>query len=439
MREYDDESARSLLGMLADDVPPPSRVDIGALVRTGRRRARRRRLAGVAATVLVTVGAVAVVPVVVDVANRSGQERPVVTGGAAQPEEPPLQPAVCTPHQLPLPGPAVSSEVLGGDPSGRYLVGMATDKLGQSYVVRWDRGQLTTLKVPIYQPAHLVVNARGDVAGDGYLRETKRTTAWVYRDDQFTQLPTGGGVPVAVVGINERGDVLGTIQGGTVAPSPHPSDIPAGKFARTYGTRPVIWPASSVDDVRALANPPGASIVSVVGIDDDGTAVGTSTAKPVTIFGNQSADLLNVGARGLVWAPDGTVRELAAPPGYGPEVAIQSIRNGWVIGSYRSPSDGTVTARWNLRTGDVRPLSLKFVTSVNRYGWVGGYVIDASGGFAQALATDERTLVLPLAEGFDRSRPTAIKVLISDNGQQIGSVLEHGGRGTPAAFRWSCV
>ncbi|WP_326561026.1 hypothetical protein [Micromonospora sp. NBC_01796] len=472
MRQSDDESARSLLGMLADDTPPPSRVDIGALVRNGRRRARRRRLVAVTATALVTIGAVAVVPVAVDVVNQPEQQRPVATGGAAQPEDVPLEPAACTAHQLPLPDMTIRSEVFGGDPSGRFLVGTASDKRGQSVVVRWDRGQLTTLKVPVEQPTQLVVNSRGDVAGDGYVgpAEKGRSIAWVYRNDAFVNLPTGGGQVFAVAGINERGDILGTVQGGKlVAPeapasgsfvepsapagaapggvtdsNPVPGDPLAIKrgqvLASNYDLRQVVWPGENPDAVRVLAAPPNVDLVTVAGIDDDGTVVGRSVTKALARVGGNAKDPILRGARGLVWAPDGSVRELAAPPGYGPDVSIQSIRNGWVIGSYLNPAEGAMVAgRWNLRTGEVRPLSLKFVTSVNRYGWVGGYVVDGAGKLAPALATDGRLLVLPLAKGFDRNTNDPITVVISDNGQQIGSVLHDVGRDTRVAFRWSCV
>ncbi|MEV4629020.1 hypothetical protein AB0J90_22420 [Micromonospora sp. NPDC049523] len=471
MRQYDDESARSLLGMLADDTPPPSRVDIGALVLNGRRRARRRRLVAATTTALVTLGAVAAVPVVVDLANRPEQQRSVATGGAAQPEDIPLEPASCTARELPLPDMTVRSEVLGGDPTGRFLVGTASDKRGQSFVVRWDRGQLTTLKVPVERPTHLVVNSRGDVAGDGYVApaEKGRSIAWAYRDDTFENLPTGGGLPFAVVGINERGDILGTVQGGTLVgpgapvaspmepgapagaasgdvmnPYAAPGDLLAAKrgqvLGRNYDLRQVVWPGENPDAVRVLAAPPNADLVTVAGIDDDGTVVGRSVSKALARVGANAKDPLLNGARGLVWAPDGSVRELATPPGYGPDVSIESIRNGWVIGSYLNPTEGGMVAgRWNLRTGEVRPLSLKFVTSVNRYGWVGGYVVDGSGRVAPALATDSRLLVMPLADGFDRNTDAPITVVISDNGQQIGSVLHHVGSDLPVAFRWSCV
>jgi hypothetical protein len=46
MDEFDDE-ARRLLLPLGDATPPPTTVDVGSLVRAGRRLVRRRRLVGV--------------------------------------------------------------------------------------------------------------------------------------------------------------------------------------------------------------------------------------------------------------------------------------------------------------------------------------------------------------------------------------------------------
>jgi hypothetical protein len=471
MRASDDESARLLLEMLADDAPPPSRVDIAAVVKGGRRRVRYRRLVGVGAAAAVTVGALAVVPVVVDLATRARLGPSAVSPtavGEAPPEQVPTAPTSCTPYQLPIPSSAVRSEVLGGDPTGRYLVGTASNDKGQSWVLRWDRGQLSVLDLPVSGPARLVVNSRGDVAGAGLpgKDEGGRMIAWVYRGDRFIELSSGSGMPVAVTGINERGDILGMIQTGPAASPgvPGPAASPGvpplssndaeklraklseaqmqaragGGLVTTDDLLPVVWPAEVPGTARKLTLPPGEGIVSVKAIDDDGTVVGTSTVNvpqdPVRAATPPSAV-----RRGLVWGPDGTVRELPTPPGYGPDTSVQAIRAGWVIGSYESPAQGMVVAtRWNLRTGEVRPLPLRFVRSVNRYGWVTGYLIDGTGKLVPALAIDERTLVLATMKGFDWNKVPSIAVTISDNGQEIGSVLRSVKNGEDVAFHWTC-
>ncbi|MFI6758601.1 hypothetical protein ACIBF5_05565 [Micromonospora sp. NPDC050417] len=452
MRQSDDDTARRLLEILAEEPPPPSRVNIAALVRVGRRRARARRLIGLGGAVGVTVAALAVVPVLVDVATRerlAPADEPVAQA-SAQPD--PVAPTSCQPAPLPVPADTFSSQVLGGDPSGRYLVGTATGGNQRTSVLRWDDGRLQVLDIPVTDPTHLAVNSRGDVAGDGYFPKKLggQAGAWTYRDSRFAELPTVSGPPVAVVGINERGDVLGTIRGaaplvmvspeskqGPVSPTTDVPNVPEVPDAtgRTKLIQPVVWPGDQPDAVRSLPLPESLMVVNVQAVDDSGTVIGTGRS----FSGSPAGASGTLAMRGLIWAPDGSVRELAAPSGHGPDTVARSIRGDWVVGSYQSPAEPTVGARWDLRTGEVRPMALKYMTAVNRAGWAAGYVLDERERQAPAVAFDQRIMVLPIPAKFDRNEGEPISVTISDDGRQIGSVLRTKGRSTSAAFRWTCT
>ncbi|RKR90151.1 hypothetical protein BDK92_4519 [Micromonospora pisi] len=460
MRQSDDETARRLLEILAEEPLPPSRVNIAALVQVGRRRARARRLIGLSGAVVVTVAALAVVPVLADVATR---ERPApadepVAQASAQPD--PVEPTSCQPAPLPVPADTLSSQVLGGDPSGRYLVGTATGGNQRTSVLRWDDGRLQVLDIPVTDPAHLAVNSRGDVAGDGYFPKKLggQARAWTYRDGRFADLPAVSGPPVAVVGINERGDVLGTISGamplvrvspeakqGSVeatagppnASTAHQPNVPAVPNAaeQTKLVQPVVWPGDQPDAVRSLRLPESLMVVNVQAVDDTGTVIGTGRSLAGSPVGASGA----IAMRGLIWAPDGSVRELAAPSGHGPDTLARSVRGDWVVGAYQSSAEPTVGARWNLRTGEVRPMALKYMTGVNRAGWAAGYVLDERERQAPAVAFDQRIMVLPIPAKFDRNEGEPITVTISDDGRQIGSVLRTKGRPMSVAFRWTCT
>jgi hypothetical protein len=204
--------------------------------------------------------------------------------------------------------------------------------------------------------------------------------------------------------------------------------------------------------VRELALPADTGILSAQGIDDDGTVVGTGVGATVSPLREPnsgpdgtgtSVDSLTTATRGLVWAADGTVRELTAPSGYGPETSAQSIQTGWVVGRYQdsketSPS-AMIPARWNLKTGEVRPVRLPSVVGVNRYGWVTGIVQEASGLQSPVIAFDDRNLVLPKPQLYEGSKGGSATVTISDDGREIGGTLRQVKRAEDTAFRWTCT
>ncbi|HEX6683528.1 MAG TPA: hypothetical protein VF062_12060 [Candidatus Limnocylindrales bacterium] len=83
--------------------------------------------------------------------------------------------------------------MLGGDPTGRFLVGTVIGADTLSRPVLWDRGQLTILDAPTPDVSYLAVNSRGTVAGGGF--GPNGAIFWVYRDGVFTELVQPGTGP----------------------------------------------------------------------------------------------------------------------------------------------------------------------------------------------------------------------------------------------------
>ncbi|MGX7669764.1 hypothetical protein [Plantactinospora sp. DSM 117369] len=468
MDEFDAAAARDLLRPLDGDPDQPSTVEIESLLRAGRRRVRHRRLlagGGLAATTAVVLVAVPVALAAVrdreptvPVPDTGEVAQPVPTPSGPAPATPPPAPTRCTPHRLPLPDGATESQVLDGDPTGRYLVGVARDaRTARTWTLRWDRGAMTVLEPPTTDPARLLVNSQGVVAGDGIaVRDgTAVQVSWVYRYGRFVDLTdSNGGYLGDVMDLNERGDVLGGIrtsgyQGEPAGTTGGPPELPGGAagtpsgagaspgggppdgYTDVSGRHPAIWAAGAEQSPTRLAED-GTGSPYATGIDDDGTLVG---------------GFLRFGAgwavRMMVWAPDGTTRTLAPPPRHGVSTANLSIRGGWVLGwSVAPPGAGqkAVPTRWNVRTGEATPLTgLARGVAINRYGWVAGFVRDAAGVETPAVLAGERPLVLPAPDGAVPGREGPAAVSVSDDGRVVGGLVSVGPDATAtAAVRWTC-
>ncbi|GAB3968929.1 hypothetical protein [Plantactinospora veratri] len=262
MDDLDDAAARDLLRPLDGKLDQPSTVEIAGLLRAGRRRLRRRRLltgSGLAAVTAVVLLAVPIGLAAVpdgrsaDPAPDHGAQPGPAPGDPASPDgsgtgSPPPPPTRCMPQRLPLPAGATSSQVFDGDPTGRYLVGVARDdRTARTWTLLWDRGAMTVLEPETTDPAQLLVNSAGVVAGDGVVVRDGRAVlvAWVYRDGRYVDLtdPDGGYVG-DVMDLNERGDVLGGIRTlayrgkpiGTKGGPPESPDV-----AEVPGSNPVVW------------------------------------------------------------------------------------------------------------------------------------------------------------------------------------------------------
>jgi uncharacterized membrane protein len=288
------------------------------------------------------------------------------------------------------------TEVTGGDPSGRYLVGSAynvdTPYYVYSSVVWVDREPqpLDTEPVRPYVEARPTgVNRHGAIIGYR-MRDygSFHTDAWIYRNGRFTMLPgltaTDATMPVA---INSRGDVVGT---SLSADTPLP----------WHG---VIWPADRPGTVRELTVPGQPDNTFAVGVDEDGTVLGHLGTPP--------------GETPYIWPPRGAPYPLIAPPGID-YAGAHAIRNGWVAG-YGQQGDQLVGLRWNLRRHTVQTTSTEYPLplSVNRQGTVGAV--------GALIHRDGRTV--PFGTYTD-ARP----VVVTDRGTAAGNTSEY--HGQPAVW-----
>jgi len=400
METIDDSAARLLLRPLADDELPPATLGVADLVRAGRRRERRRWLVPAGGGAVLTVAALAAVPLAAAPLGDHHTGPVAASDGPASPApSAPAPPTRCVGHRLPVPPGATESYVLDGDPSGRYLVGVARTP-SRTWTLLWDNGRLTVLGPPNADTNYVVVNSSGVVAGSA------DQVAWVYRDGRFSKLPGPG---LDIVDINERGDILGT-------------DRTKNGGRLDDQRSPAVWPADAPGTVRTLAGPTGADAAA---IDDDGTVVGID---------NRGA----WDSRALVWSPGGSVRELPVPAGYGPSTAALAVRDGWVLGWYQVLGQNrAIQAWWSLRTGETHTLGeLPYATSLNRYGWVAGIVRDASGFETPATLVDGQVLAMPTVPGAEPSKEGPVASAISDDGRVVGGNLMAGENGF--AVRWTC-
>jgi hypothetical protein len=281
----------------------------------------------------------------------------------------------CRTVPLPVPTGVVTSQVTGGDHSGRYLVGEGYEFDGTQYTFRgllWLHGQVATVATAALAPYAQVnltdVNREGTVVG---FRTTDFTTfhtdAWLFRDGRFTLLP--GLAPTdstRAVAVNSLGDVVGTSEDDTVNPA---------------ALRAVVWPADQPDRARELV--PGASFSTGVDIDDDGTALGLLGQRP------------DPGQRPFLWSADRGARFLTAPAGT--ELAeAAAIRDRWVAGT--AVGDGSsVVVRWDLNTGSATVVSTQYgsASAVNRQGTIAtsGALISRTGGVG-TIGVDAHVTVL---------------------------------------------
>ena len=173
----------------------------------------------------------------------------------------------CQVHPLPVPAGTESSSVVGGDHTGRYLVGQASVFNGAAYTLKsllWTEGRLRTLDTralaPYVQVSVTDVNSFGAFVGYRMTDvSTFHTDAWVRRDGVYTLLPAlEAGDATKAVAINSAGDIIGTMSYSGSPPAVHA----------------VIWPAAQPGTIRELmvngVSPPWATGVD---IDDDGTAL----------------------------------------------------------------------------------------------------------------------------------------------------------------------
>jgi hypothetical protein len=294
MSDPDEQYGRALLRPLADAPDAPSRVDLVRARTVGRRRRRTRRAVTAGAAVAVVVLAATTVPALVRTLADPDRGAPADVG-------PPVPSLVgrtdCTLTQLPLP-PGREAEVIGGDPTLRYLVGLDRNQT-EAYV--WRDGQL------VGRPPKDAVPPFVDVNGSGLAVTANGAGKAVDPKDR----PLAG-EDIEVVAVNEAGTIAGSVA--------RPGSGLGGPSV------PVTWASPSAQPFR-LRLPTGETTGQAVDIGEDGKVLGT------------------VGTDGLayLWSPDGAGAYLPKPGLPQRELHTLTpvaIRGDWVVGHAVDGADG---------------------------------------------------------------------------------------------------
>jgi hypothetical protein len=405
--EFDETSGRALLQPLIREPTAPSAVDLGRAIRDGERRIRVARLAGGVATATLVVVAAAVGTAAVGSTDDRGAADAASAPPTAQRDAPPAPPPprACSVEFLPVPaGLSPTGSVTGGDPTGRYLVGMSSanpDPGQPRTVLIWDNRQPRAVDIPGRNAALLDINAAGTAVG---ISGGDRPTAWVYQNGQVARLT---GTDAEARAINGKGIIVGSVQG-----------------------RPAMWrsPTSEPTMLKMLDGAQPDWTGRAFGVDEDGTVAGAIVVKQVAVGRpGQRTDVTSLQSTiGVVWSPDGKIRRIPAPPQNAgdrplpPWYMATDIRGGWAVGMTRvrpdNPREGVAShprsgVRWNLRTATVAIVA-NGVQAVNRHGWTVG-TDDGSG----VLITDRGAVPLPAPD--DALRNGADARTISDDGRTV--------------------
>ncbi len=332
-------------------------------------------------------------------ADPSSSPSPSATPNPALVKPAPAAVTACTIEKLPIPqGKGPASYLFGGDPTGRYLLGATSD----TDIVIWEHGKiLADLVLDGIDDSKLTDITSAGVAVGSSLSPTAEL-AWIWRDNEFTQL---AGTHAVARAINENNVIVGS-----------------------YQNRPAIW-RTPTSPPEFLPLPQGAVSTGIaLGISEEGVIVGI-------IDGTSRPSRPN---RAFVWYLDGSYIELKPPAEAGEytSFAVRSIRGDWIHGGVSTGSKHSAI-RWNLRTGANQLIpELETGAVINEHGWIGG----AEPGSRAALYTGK---ILPLPTNLpgvsEDFRLDSVDAL-SDDGSVAGGQIEiSAGRGSDrAAVRWTC-
>ncbi|MGY0004993.1 hypothetical protein [Micromonospora sp. I033] len=338
---WDEEQAgRAVHRTLTQAPVPPSRVDVGAVLRAGRRDERRRR------RLTVALAAVAVLAVGLGSAVTVGRSGPDRGPGEVADRPPEILPtptvvpvtvtvadaaAPCAYEQYPVPTEAWFPRVTAADPTGRFLAGTAevSDKLVEqvrSYLVLWDRGRPSLVDVPWARAEVTAVNAAGVVVGNGQSPKGRSSVYWVYRDGKVRNLtPPAGYAEARPVAVNDRGDILGTVGS-----------------ASDRDSALVVWSAGTDGPPQMLGQPEPGRVISWT---NDGTVIrfeaesppgGTARIRLLRADGSSAVFPLPAG-----WSP-GSMRFEQSPLG-----------GDWLAGIVSGGGEKSSPGVLNLRTGQL--------------------------------------------------------------------------------------
>ncbi|MEU7901316.1 hypothetical protein [Actinoplanes sp. NPDC049118] len=338
----EEEYGRLLLRPLDAEPDTPSRVDFAKAVRDGR-RGRRWRVWSVGAGVTAVIAAATAggvlaagptgdkampMPAPTPVPSSSFQVDPPLTpstppvpsgyakppgpvmrpeptgsSGLALPRDPAL-PSSCTAEGLPT-RKARSSDVTGGDPTGRYLVGRTEPVAGgEMDVLVWRDGDLIDRIKQSGAPATMSdINGSGLAVGgtDGYAPRP-----YFYRDGQVRRLPGGG----RAVAVNEAGTI-------------------AGEYEFAARSRPQRWSSTTAEpELMPLID--GATDGEALDMNEDGTIL-------VTLRSVVMAD------QTYLWFADGSIQKVSSPtadPAKRQWFEPRGFHYGWIYGEmvFSSPT-----------------------------------------------------------------------------------------------------
>jgi uncharacterized membrane protein len=317
----DDRYAVALLRPLASEPSGPARLDVSRAMADGRRRRRSRWWAGGTAVVALTATTAAGGTLAFSAIGRPSPKAPItiatptpsVTAAA-----PPAGPKNCKVTRLPTDG-AKKALVTAGDPSGHWLVGRTYPQGPSRPFVVWKDGKLVATGETSGEDQSLEdINTKGVAVGYSF---DPGVRPYSYRNGKVTAMAGGEAVPTA---INDAGVVVGAV-------------------GPLYEGRPVRWKSVTAEPDR-LPVPAGTEYGTATDIDEDGTILGTVSAK-------------NKEATGYLWLADGSTRRMPLPVVDGVKSTMfwpAAIRNGVVVGrSVTDAGDSRTFAyfRYRLDTG----------------------------------------------------------------------------------------
>lgn len=412
----DEQAVQALLRLRDDECGPPS-VDLGAAMRVGRGRLRRRRAAQFSASAVVAVAVVAAAPATLHAVRQSA--RPAVSVPSSVKASPSPSPSpspgptslTCVETRLPVPQANQMALVSGADPTGHYMVGRVYKNSNPTQVIIWHDGQFKTLTMSGTDIGLVDITPDGVAVGSSFSYGLG-STGWIYQDGRLTKLKGPYGADPRAIADN------GTIAGTESTPD-----------AQTY---PIVWHSPTSTAVRLpLPGPDWRGEVNDV--DSDGTILGTVNprTKPMA-------------TQGIVWHPDGSYQLLPIPNRIvagATAMQVQSIRNGSIVGA------GTVAGKsskpptpvlYRLSTGEFTPLPKAnlFLGPGNDQGWIAGQSLDEKTPTLYTPTTGNVPLptLLPTSKS---ARWGAISTTISDSGLIIGGE-DVDAKNVIHAVRWTC-
>ncbi|GAB2840575.1 hypothetical protein GCM10027176_50500 [Actinoallomurus bryophytorum] len=300
----------------------------------------------------------------------------VLSAAAAHPASASAAAEPCAREIMPVLPDSTSTNVLSGDPGGRYQIGTSRDTDENDHNVLWQDGTARELRIPTGHgdASPQDVNRSGEIVA--LTSEGDDVQGWRYKNGQVTGLPSPESArSTEPTVINSGGEIAGT----------------AFYAANAWDGYAVVWSADNA--VRKLPRPDGFNEARVSDIDDDGTVVGY-----VTQWDYAKAEVLN--ERAVAWSADGSWRFL---PGLVPDAHTQAltIRNGRVAGTEQGRDHAVA---WDARSGEATELPAR------------GRPVAINSGGSVALNPGYGDMVL-LQQGVERPLP------VDDPNMSGGSVF----------------